>query len=302
MTAALIIAAGKRDSARSFEPGRKVGTITSIQRIVLLLQQCGVREIAVCGEEEEVKKLVPSMNVVFLPCPGEEEMLAHIQRGIGYLRKKADQILVTHVNSPLFSVRTLEALIAADGPICIPSYHGKCGHPVLLREGCFEDILSYGGNQGLRGAMQASTQEKILVPVEDRGILGSSRESEKDRCIQADDDLGRLRLSCKFRIGREAVFYGPGVHQLLHLTQELHSLSEACRYMGISYSKGRKIIQTMEAQMNCTILVTQQGGRGGGYSQLTEPAKQMVFRYDAFLKEADAMLQSLFAEHFGDMQ
>ncbi len=298
MTAALIVAAGKRSGRDSFEPGLKIGTISAIQRIVLLLQQSGIKDIVVCGEEEAVKKLVPSMNLVFLPCSAEGEMLENIQIGLSYLRKKAEQVLVCHVEIPLFSVRTVEALLAAKGIICVPAYLGQRGHPILLRAACFDAIAAYRGQHGLKGAIDASGFGREIVEVQDAGILMDVPEMDDYVKLLPDHDVGKLRLAYQFRIGREAVFYGPGVHQLLLLTEELQSLADACRYMGISYSKGRKIIQTMEEQMNCTVLITRQGGRGGGFSQLTPEAKEMTRRYDAFVQEAEGAVQALFAKHF----
>ncbi len=301
MTAALIIASGRRRNRDPFEPGLRVGTISAIQRIVLLFQQAGIREIVVCGEEEEVKKLVPAMNVVFLPCPGQGEMLEHIQLGIGYLGRKAREILICHVHTPMFSVQTVSALLASEGTVCIPSFHGRCGHPVLLRSSCFEEILAYRGENGLKGAIEAWGKEKTFVPVEDRGVLEDLTGLPEDSLI-SDHDLGRLRLSYKFRVGRESIFYGPGVHQLLTLTEELHSLAEACRYMGISYSKGRKILQTMEEQMGYPVLISRKGGKGGGCSQLTDQAKEMMERYGSFLQDAEGLLQDLFAKHFDSIK
>lgn len=299
MTAALIIATGTRSGRDAFDPGLKVGTISAIERIILLFQLSGIKDIVVCGEDDEVKKLVPAWNLVFLPPASDGEMLHNIQNGIQYLQKKADQILVCHVDIPLFSVQTVKALMAAEGPICIPAYQGVQGHPALLRQAVFENILSYHGPNGLKGAMNASGFPYSIVEVEDAGILADAPAMEDYTQLLPNHDVGKLRLSYQFKIGREAVFYGPGVHQLLLLTDDLHSLSEACKYMGISYSKGRKIIQTMEEQMKYPVLESQQGGRGGGYSRLTDRAKDMTRRYDAFLEEAEGNLQALFAKHFG---
>ncbi len=298
MTAALIIASGKRSDRDSFMPGRKVGSISAIQRIVLLFQQAGIKRIVVCGEDEEVKKLVPSMNLVFLPAPAEGEMLECIQTGLAYLQQEAAQILVCHVDIPLFSVQTVSALLGAEGTVCVPSYNGKRGHPILLRRECFASILAYREDAGLKGAIQASGFGRTIVEVEDQGILSDVLDSEAYQTLLPGHDIGKLRLSYQLRIGREEIFYGPGVHQLLLLTQEQNSLADACKYMGISYSKGRKIIQTMEEQTGTPVLITRQGGKGGGYSRLTEEARRIICQYEAFQKEAEDTLQAMFEKHF----
>ncbi len=299
MTAALIIASGKRSGRDPFDPGRKVGAISAIRRIVLLLQQAGIRKIAVCGEDEEVKKLVPSMNLVFLPAPAEGEMLQCVQLGISYLQQEAVEILISHVDVPLFSVSTVTALLNAQGTVCVPSHGGKSGHPILLRKDCFSSILSYGGAGGLKGAIGASGLERTFVNVEDRGILPDILETGSYAAMLPAHDAGKLRISCRIRIGREEIFYGPGIHQLLLLTREHRSLAEACKYMGISYSKGRKIVQTMEQQTGEPVLITRQGGKGGGYSMLTEQACTMMAQYAALVEEAEETLQTLFVKHFG---
>lgn len=107
-----------------------------------------------------------------------------------------------------------------------------------------------------------------------------------------------LRAVLRVRLYREKKFYGPGIHQLLQLTEELGSLSAACQHMGISYSKGRRIVGDMEEELGTTVLESGQGGKAGGYSRLTPQAKDMMTRYGAFLEEAEAEVQALFHRHF----
>ncbi len=297
MTGALIIAAGRRSGKDSFTPEQKIGTISAVERIALLFQRSGIRTIGVCGQTEQIKKLLPEQNLIYLPSTETCEMLHCIQSGVGFLQKTCDAILVCHTDVPMFSAATVQALLAQPGAICVPACQGRTGHPVLLRRSCFGKILEYRGDFGLRGAMEASGFQRQLVEVEDPGILSEYSEGGFLELL-AGHDLSRLRLSSQFHIGRECEFYGPQVDHLLRLTRELGSLSEACRCCGISYSKGRKIIHTMEAQMHCTVMDTRQGGRGGGYSRLTAETQDMMGRYEAFCAEADTLLTELFRKHF----
>lgn len=114
--------------------------------------------------------------------------------------------------------------------------------------------------------------------------------------------LPELNASFQIRISRERGFYGPGVHCLLLMTEEFGSLASACQHMGLSYTKGRKIISTMEEQLGTPVLITKQGGKAGGYSHLTDAAKEMMERYSAFRDEADAVLQELFQKHFSQSE
>mgnify|MGYP004544876335 CR=1 FL=1 len=164
--------------------------------------------------------------------------------------------------------------------------------PLLIKKACFEGILNYDGKDGLKGAVNASGAKKKIVEVDDSGILALNGETE------ADGDFKKMRMTYKIRLSREKVFYGTGVHQLLGLIEEQGSLLEACRYMNISYSKGRKIIHTMEEQLDTAMLETQNGGRGGGYSRLTDKAKELMRNYEDFNNEAKVVLEDLFEKYF----
>ena len=109
---------------------------------------------------------------------------------------------------------------------------------------------------------------------------------------------GELYPTIKIRVVREKPFYGPGAHQLLQLTQETGSLLEACRHMGISYSKGRKIISVMEQQLGCPVIISQQGGRSGGHSTVTDEGKELMRNYSEFDKEARRYIDKLFLKYF----
>ena len=299
MTAALIISAGRTDHKDRFSPERQIGKISAIERVVLLLKVAGIQRIVVVGDEEEVpQKLVSSMNLVFLTAPASGEMLDSIKLGLLYLQSKYTEAIIAHVDVPMFSKKTVRALLDADGNACIPSCRGRCGHPILLRSACFEDIISYEGPGGLKGAIDAAGIKRQIVEVDDEGILMDARSGSSYETLLPGHDVSKMRASFQIRISKERKFYGPGVHFLLQLTEELGSLSSACQHMGISYSKGRKIIAVMEEQLGALVLETQQGGKTGGFSRLTKEAKQMMLRYSAFQEEAEAVLQELFRKHF----
>lgn len=302
MTAALIIAAGKTDRKDRFSPEKQIGRISAIERVVLLFKLAGIQRIVVVGDEEELpQKLVSSMNLVFLAAPAGGEMLDSIKQGLLYLKNKCTKVLVAYVDVPMFSTHTVQMLLAAEGEVCVPSYHGRGGHPILLRTTCFDDIISYHGKNGLKGAIESSGIMRQFVETEDGGILADGQFGVVYENLVDAHDVMKLRAAFQTRISKEKVFYGPGAHHLLQLTEELGSLSKACHHMGISYTKGRKIISTMEEQMGLPVLETQQGGKTGGGSRLTEAAKKMMISYSAFQEEADVALQEIFQKHFSEM-
>lgn len=299
MTAALIIASGKTNNKTNFEPAKVIGTITAVERVSILLQQAGIQRIVVvCDEDDKIKKLHSSVNLIFLSSPIGGEMLDSIKSGLTYLHDKCTEVLIVYVDVPMFSIRTIHSLMESDGDVCIPSYRGVWGHPVLLRTEHFEKILTYHGKNGLKGAIDAANIKKQIVEVDDAGIRADIQRDQSYKKLLQSHDATKLRLSCQFGIGKERVFYEADVHQLLLLIEELGSLSKACVYLGISLNKGRTIISTIEQQLGQSILKTQQGGKNGGYSRLTTEAKELMISYDAFCVEATNILQELFQKHF----
>lgn len=302
MTAALIIAAGKTASKEHFDPAKLVGSITAIERSVLLFREAGIRRIVVVDDETETaKKLVPSMNITFLTGHAGGEMLHSVQEGLKFLRGKCDEVLICTVDLPMFSVTTVQALISGSGAVRIPCFEGRCGHPMLLSAEQFDSILAYRGEGGLKGAIQASGIRPTVIEVSDPGILSDIQKDSSYEELLPGHDIAKFRFSAQLRVGRESVFYGPGIHQLLQLTEDFGSLSDACRHMGISYSKGRKILASLERQFGCPMIESRQGGKAGGSSRLTDAARDILRRYSAFCEEADTALDTIFRKHFGDL-
>lgn len=300
MTAALIIAAGKAAQQGEFEPEKELGTISAIQRIAIVLQRAGVERIAVVCEEDknQVEKLTAHMNLVFLHGQKNADTLDNVKTGLSYLRDKCASALIARVDVPLFSIETVHKLMAAEGTVCIPSHHGRTGHPVLLRAEYFPSVLSYEGDGGLSGAVAASGLPVQMVPVEDEGILADIQDAEICSHLIAEHDLTELHFDLRIRLMKERAFYGPGTHQLLQLTEETGSLLDACRLMGISYSKGRKLIFKTEQQMGYAVIESQQGGKTGGRSVVTEKGKALMAAYSGLNAEARQCLQQLFHKYF----
>jgi molybdate transport repressor ModE-like protein len=225
-------------------------------------------------------------------------MLDHVKLGLTYLQDKCDQVLITHVGVPLFTAQTVQALLDGEGDVRVPAYGGQGGHPLLLRASVFPQVLSYEGPDGLRGATRSLA--RTLVPVEDAGVVTNVRRDQVDEGLLKNHDLARLHPDFDVRLMRERVFYDSATHQLLRLTEETGSLLDACRHMGVSYTKGRAIIARLERQLGQTVLQSRQGGRDGGGSQVTEAGRQLMERYDAFRREAETYLTELFYSYFPD--
>jgi len=302
MIAALIIASGKTDKVDSFEPEKELGTIPAIRRMVMVFQRAGIdRVVVICdGSDGKTEKLAAFLNVVFLHGSAEAWMLDNVKTGLSYLREKCEAAIITHANVPLFSVETVKALMAVKAAVCVPFHKGSAGHPILLRSEHFDAILSYTGEGGLAGAVKASGLRRVLVEVDDEGVLANVPHDTNIERLVDGHSLRELMIDAKIRIISEKSFYSHAAHLFMQLIEEERSVLNACRRMGLSYSKGRSIIALMEEQLGYHVLESYQGGREGGYSFITEKGRVLMRNYDDLCVEARQCLRELSKKYFKD--
>jgi molybdate transport system regulatory protein len=103
----------------------------------------------------------------------------------------------------------------------------------------------------------------------------------------------------KLWLQNESGFFGPGTYRLLELTMSTKSVKTACAEMGLSYSKGWKIIEKAESQLGFTLIRRYQGGSHGGSAEITERGKDVLERYNAFRYEVQAATEQIFKKYFG---
>ena len=103
-------------------------------------------------------------------------------------------------------------------------------------------------------------------------------------------------LSC--RLFTDAKCFGPGVAQLLHAVQELHSLRAAALSMDIAYSKAWTIIKNSEKALGFSLLDSTTGGKGGGGAALTPEGARLLRAYDTFCSRLHDAADELFQEEF----
>ena len=80
----------------------------------------------------------------------------------------------------------------------------------------------------------------------------------------------KLTYNLAVRLFSDEKCFGPGVAQLLHRVQELHSLRAAAMSMNMAYSKAWTITKHAQAALGFPLLHSITGGRGGGGAELTD--------------------------------
>ncbi|MCI1722289.1 MAG: LysR family transcriptional regulator [Lachnospiraceae bacterium] len=97
--------------------------------------------------------------------------------------------------------------------------------------------------------------------------------------------------------GKES-FFGPGIAELMSLVQEKGSVKNACREMGLSYTKGWTILNRAEKELGYPVIRRNHGGMDGGTSSLTEQGEKLLSDYYELEKDVDAYTRKAFRKKF----
>ena len=102
----------------------------------------------------------------------------------------------------------------------------------------------------------------------------------------------------KLKVYNEDLVFGPGLITLLEYLRQTGSMKEACAAMGMSYSKGWKIMNRAEKELGYELLLRRHGGSMGGKCELTEKGDSLVTRYRNMEKMVNQKTQQAFEEYF----
>ena len=105
----------------------------------------------------------------------------------------------------------------------------------------------------------------------------------------------KLTYNLTVRLFSDEKCFGPGVAQLLHRVQELHSLRAAAMSMNMAYSKAWTIVKQAERELGFPLLVSVTGGRHGGGAELSPKAERLLAAYGDYC----ARMRAFAAEEFG---
>jgi molybdenum cofactor cytidylyltransferase len=107
------------------------------------------------------------------PCPMSESLKAgwsYLQAGV-----KPEAVMISLADKPLVTTGTIDALIAAylrsGRPICVPTYHGRWGHPVIISSGLDTEIMRLKGDHGAREILLRHRDEVDEVSVATDEVL-----------------------------------------------------------------------------------------------------------------------------------
>lgn len=303
MVGAVITAVGTGELSGTEQALTKMRGMSLAEYIVVNFQRANVKDIVLVtgGQNEELKKTLKGFGVTFLQKEGNErsEMFDFVKLGLTYLEERCDRILICPVDVPFFSAESVGKLLSVHAPVVIPSYDFRGGHPVVLAKEVLSDIISYQGDEGLRGAIKALPGKPEYVELKDEGIASPIKKGTvKDEVAEAHHkELNRAQV--KVRLTHTKPYFGPGTVTLLRQIHSLGAVREASEKTGISYSKAWTMIRTAEAESGLELVRRQPGGKFGGTAEVTAEGLELIRKYEELEKSVEQFAEAEYRRIFG---
>lgn len=313
-TAAVIIAANPSRHTDRFRPTLQQGEGCMLSESVKTFLSAGARVYVVTGARaDEVRGELEGMDVTYVHNPryDREDMLYSVKLGVKEALKNSGRIFVTPLSIPPVAAADVARLMNTkddkdhqneykrrqNAPkmntkddkthtlpdILMPVREGIGGHPVLLSGKAAQELLSYHGEEGLRGWLHQQGQRVQRVDMDEKTALP-------------------FREKIQVRLVGEEAFFGPGPRQLLLGIQSRGSVAGACEAIGISYSKGRGIIRRMEQELGFELVERKQGGAGGGSAGLTVKGEIFLEIFARYERSVQDYAEGIFKDYFKELE
>jgi molybdenum cofactor cytidylyltransferase len=128
-------------------------------------------------EAGNVRAALEDLDVTFIDNPDYAQGIAgSVKRGIAALPRNADGAIVCLGDMPRVSSALIDRLIAAYNPVegralCIPTWRGKRGNPVLIGKRFFAEMQALTGDVGARPLISQYPELTCEVEMEDDAAL-----------------------------------------------------------------------------------------------------------------------------------
>ncbi|MCU7860522.1 MAG: molybdopterin-binding/glycosyltransferase family 2 protein [Candidatus Thiodiazotropha sp. (ex Lucinoma kastoroae)] len=190
--AALVLAAGSSD--RMGEQNKLLLSVSGkpmVRQVVeqALASQADSVSVVLGHEAELVGKSLADVDVHLVENPSYREGLSSsLRAGIEALPNDVDGVLVCLADMPWVNSSDLNRLIAGyselDGRlVCVPTWQGKRGNPVLWGKRFFDEIMALGGDQGARKLIERHNDVLCEVPMSQSGVLRDIDNQEEARLL-----------------------------------------------------------------------------------------------------------------------
>lgn len=293
MLGAVITAAGVSSRMGEFKPLLEIGSMTLIEKAITTLKESDVEKIVVVmgNQSERLAKYAGISGVTLVENENylHSQMLDSIKLGLRHLDHRCEKILILPVDMPLFTKESIHTLTASQHDLTYISYHGKKGHPIMIRQNIVPRILDFDGELGLKGILM-QIEDKVIIPVEDPGIIHDADTPENYQKLLQMFYQQEYRPFVELTILKNQPVMSQNIAQILYLIESTHSLKETQNILKISQASLQEIITSLQQELGYPILCIKEDDE----VDLTSQIKDFLRRYRLFEKQLNKVAQELF--------
>lgn len=174
-TGAVLLAAGLSSRMGDFKPLLPYRNTTIARWVVQSLLLLGTAPVFVVtgyrGKELEAHLRRPGVRFIRNSRYRETQMFDSVKLGLAAAAPLCRRIAVMPMDLPAIRPDTLRQALEAQGPIVRTVYQGEPGHPIVVEAEAAARLCGYGGNRGLRGALEESGLPITELAVGDNGVI-----------------------------------------------------------------------------------------------------------------------------------
>jgi molybdenum cofactor cytidylyltransferase len=194
MIAGLILAAGESTRMGTPKATLTYRGRTFLERILQTLGEAEIgRSVVVLGHQaEEIQRRIEieAAQVVINP-DYRSGQTSSLQVGLrALMADEPEAVLLCLVDHPAVCAETVRRIVATfrrcGAPVVIPTYQGRRGHPVLIAQQVFAELLELASDAGADSVVRRYRPATQFVEVEDEGVV-----------IDVDDPESYRRLTSK---------------------------------------------------------------------------------------------------------
>jgi len=250
-----------------------------------------------------------------------------IAEGLKHLPAEVAGALFVLCDQPLVRTEHLDLLLSrwrglggkrAVRTIVASSARGRRGAPALFGRRFFPELASLCGDAGGRLVISRFPGAVVDVEVGDEALTDvdwleeyeslvashGRRRAQSGGCRPRGGGADRLGLRYKLWLEDEAAgkVFGDGPLAVLEAVERRGSLRRAAMEMGMSYNKAWHLVRKLETALGVRVLESHPGGEGGGGSEVTADARELMNRYRRFRAEAVRGIERAHRRHFEDFR
>ena len=177
---AIILAAGQsRRMGKENKLLMKIDDCPMVEHVVKILNKsCLDKIIVVTGfESEQIKSTLNGYDVMFIDNPDYEQGLStSLVAGLRSVDEKADAVIICLGDMPMITNTGIKQLVDEFNPeggreICVPTYQGKRGNPILWSRRFINEMMQLEGDVGAKHLLFSYDDVVHEVSMQDSGVL-----------------------------------------------------------------------------------------------------------------------------------